>query len=50
MLSPADRHRLAELSIRAVVDLRSNSEREEHPHGLTPDVLYWAHDQEQLPE
>jgi protein-tyrosine phosphatase len=45
-LTRADRGRVAELKIRTVVDLRSNSERQEHPHGLLaqPELLYWAGD------
>lgn len=46
LLTPSDRKRLAEIGIRAVVDLRSNKERQEHPHGLMGqhNILYWAND------
>jgi protein-tyrosine phosphatase len=45
-LSNADRGRLAALGIRAVVDLRSVRERDEHPHGLKAhgEVEYNAYD------
>jgi protein-tyrosine phosphatase len=47
-LSEVDRGRLAGLGIRAVVDLRSNWERQEHPHGLSgcAGVRYTAYDHE----
>ncbi len=49
-LSESDRLLLAGLGIRAVVDLRSNAERLEHPHGLAgyAEVLYTAYDHERM--
>jgi protein-tyrosine phosphatase len=46
VLSDADRRSLADLGIRTAVDLRSNQERQEHPHGLAGqnDVLYRGFD------
>jgi protein-tyrosine phosphatase len=50
LLCEADRQRLADIDIRTIVDLRSNRERQEHPHGLlrSPGVVYWAHDHERV--
>jgi protein-tyrosine phosphatase len=49
VLSQEDQNRLATLCIRCVVDLRSTSEREEHPHGLSgkEDIAYWFLNHEQ---
>jgi protein-tyrosine phosphatase len=46
LLTSADRERLAELNIQTVVDLRSNSERQQNLHPLfgQPGLSYWAHD------
>jgi protein-tyrosine phosphatase len=45
-LTPADMGRVTGLQIRTVVDLRSNTERREHPHALLTqsELLYWAGD------
>jgi protein-tyrosine phosphatase len=50
LLTPTDLERVAELKIRAVMDLRSQSERQEHPHGLCrePKMMYSAHDYESV--
>jgi protein-tyrosine phosphatase len=46
LLSDLDRKRLADLGIRTAVDLRSNWERQEYPHGLIgqEDLLYFVCD------
>jgi protein-tyrosine phosphatase len=50
LLTADDRERLESLGIRAAIDLRSNRERQELPHGLIgdADVLYWAHDHDHV--
>jgi protein-tyrosine phosphatase len=50
VLTADDRTRLESLGIRAAIDLRSNWERQELPHGLLgeADVLYWAHDHDRV--
>jgi protein-tyrosine phosphatase len=49
LLTAADRSRLAQLGIRTVIDLRSNLERQEHPHGLGEiELLYWNYDHDRV--
>jgi protein-tyrosine phosphatase len=49
-LNAMDRGRLAQLDIRTVVDLRSNKERSDFPHGLAdmPTVIYYARNHERV--
>jgi protein-tyrosine phosphatase len=49
-LSPTDRTKLAKLGIRTVVDLRSNQERSELPHGLKDDARVVYHSYEHARE